>query len=347
MSARAQLWEGGERFREIEVPLPDLRPGEVLVALSAATVCGSDRHTVSGRRPGACPSILGHEGVGIVQDSRREDITRGQRVVFSVTSCCGACRACLRGLSAKCEGVRKTGHEPFDGEWPLSGTYSTHIHLLAGQAVQVVPHDIPDAVASTAGCAVATVMAALEQAGDLCGRSVLITGVGMLGMIAVVAARAGGATHIIASDPDPRIRELVSPLADAVVEPGGHHLVDVALEFSGASAAVQDCLRSLDVGGRAVLAGTVSPVGTVPVDPEWLVRGWRTVTGVHNYEPRHLAEAVAFLSAEGEALPWAHLLHGPVPLDRVPEVFSTAPPAARVIVTPGRSAPARGYRAPR
>lgn len=141
---------------------------------------------------------------------------------------------CRRGLTAKCVQVRKTGHE----------------------AVEEVPGRIPDAVASTAGCAVATVMAALEQAGDLCGRSVLVTGVGMLGMIAVVAARAGGgARRIVASDPDPRSRALVADLADVVSGPGGGHLVDVALEFSGAASAAGECLASLDIGGRAVLGG--------------------------------------------------------------------------------------------
>lgn len=231
-------------------------------------------------------------------ENRREGIAPGQRVVFSVTASCGECPMCRRGLTAKCVQVRKTGHE----------------------AVEEVPGRIPDAVASTAGCAVATVIAALEQAGDLCGRSVLVTGVGMLGMIAVVAARAGGCQ---------------ADLADVVSGPGGGHLVDVSLEFSGAASAVGECLASLDIGGRAVLAGTVAPVGDVQVDPEWLVRGWRTVTGVHNYEPRHLEEGVAFLDSEGDQLPWDQLLDGPVPLDRLPEVFATASPAARVVIITG------------
>lgn len=57
--ARAQLWEGGDTFRSIEVELPDLGPGELLVELHAATICGSDRHTVSGRRPGHAPRSWG------------------------------------------------------------------------------------------------------------------------------------------------------------------------------------------------------------------------------------------------------------------------------------------------
>lgn len=330
--ARAQVWEGGQNFRQVALPLPELAEGEILVQLTAATICGSDRHTVSGRRSGACPSILGHEGVGEVVASRREGITAGQRVVFSVTSTCGECTYCRRGLSAKCTSVLKAGHESTESAWPLSGTYATHIHIRAGQAVAVVPETIPDAVASTAGCAVATVMAVLEQAGDLCGRSVLVTGAGMLGMIALAAVRASGAAHIIASDLNPRNLELVAGLADELVAPGGTHQVGVALEFSGAASAVSECLAALNIGGTAVLAGTVAPVGEIPLDPEWLVRGWRTVTGVHNYEPHHLTEAVAFLESEGERIPWDAVLGGPVTLEELPAAFADASAAPRVVL---------------
>ena len=333
MTARAQVWEGGNHFREVEIPLPEPAEGELIVAMRAATICGSDRHTVSGRRGGACPSVLGHEGVGVVVESRRPGIIPGQRVVFSVTSSCGTCPTCRRGLTAKCGDVRKAGHESYDGPWPLSGTYATHLHVLAGQAVEPVPDHIPDAVASTAGCAVATVMAVLERAGDMRGRTVLVTGAGMLGTIALAAARDRGAARITVSDPDPLSRATVAHLADEVVEPGGTHLVDVALEFSGASPAVAECLSSLDIGGTAVLAGTVAPVPGVQLDPEWMVRGWRTVTGVHNFEPRHLAEAVAFLGSAGDQLPWENILDGPVTLADLPQAFAEPSPAARVVVT--------------
>lgn len=333
-TARAQVWEGGTSFRDVEVALPDPGPGELIVQLRAATICGSDRHTVSGRRPGACPSILGHEGVGEVVASRRDGVSVGQRVVFSVTASCGECRMCRRGLSAKCGSVRKAGHESFESDWPLSGTYATHIHVLAGQAVSVVPEAVPDAVASTAGCAVATVMAVLERAGDLAGRSVLVNGIGMLGMIAVVAARSRGAGHIIACDPDPRSLANVSGIADEVTAPGVGRIVDVALEFSGAAAGAAACLESLDIGGTAVLAGTVAPVPAVDLDPEWLVRGWRTVTGVHNFEPRHLTQAVDFLAAEWGRLPWDDILGGPVTLSELPDAFLSPTPATRMVVTP-------------
>src|SRR5690606_19059046 len=82
-------------------------------------------------------------------------------------------------------------------------------------------------------------------------------------------------------------------------------LTDIAIDFSGAPAAVNAALQRLDLGGRLVLAGSVSPGPAVSVDPEDVVRRWLTITGVHNYEPRHLGQAVAFLAATSEKYPWA------------------------------------------
>lgn len=349
--ATAMVWEGGTSFHAASLPLPDLAEGEVLVQLEAATICGSDRHTVSGRRQEACPSILGHEGVGRVQDSRRAGLGVGERVVFSVTSSCRECARCERGLTSKCESVRKVGHEGLDGSWPLSGTYASHILLRAGQAIAAVPEEIPDAVASTAGCAVATVMAMRERAGRLRGRRVLVSGAGMLGIIALAAARSAGASHLTASDPDAGARMLATELADEVIDPSGagssaggpsaadppatgpdQPRVDIAFELSGVHAGVVACLDALDIGGTAVLAGTVAPVPDVPVDPERLVRGWRTVTGVHNYEPRHLYEAVEFLAADGKNLPWDRLLGPPINLTDLASAFDRPDGAYRTPV---------------
>lgn len=331
--ATAVVWLGGDRFETRAFTLPDLAEGESLIRLTTATVCGSDRHTVRGRRPGACPSVLGHEGVGIVENSRA-GLPAGQRVVFSVTSVCGECANCRRGLSAKCESVAKVGHESVDSGWALSGTYATHIHLPAGVAVAAVPDSVPDGVAATAGCAVATVMAMLERAGDLRGRRVFVNGLGMLGLTAVGAAQARGAAEVLAFDPTPH-RQDVALFAGAstIVENETPGDVDVALELSGTTAGVESCLSSLGIGGTAVLAGSVSPGPNVEINPEQLVRGWRTVTGVHNFEPHHLQEAVDFLAADGEKLPWDQILGGPIGLSDLAQEFAEPSPGLRTVVT--------------
>lgn len=334
-TATAMVWEGGRTFTPRTLPLPEPTDGQVLVALETATICGSDRHTVSGRRQEACPSVLGHEGVGRVVRSARHGIEVGERVVFSVIAACGDCVRCMRGLSAKCERVRKLGHEPSDGDWMLSGTYATHVLLQAGQEIVPVPVQVPAAVATTAGCAMATVMAVIERAGELGGRRVLVNGVGMLGLVALAVARDAGAEHVVAVDPSPQARQLAAACADQVLVPdeAAGLTVDVAMELSGARAGVFTCLDALDLGGTAVLAGTVAPVGEVGLDPELLVRGLRTVTGVHNYEPRHLHRAVEFLAGPGTALPWERILGPAVELTELASAFTTEGGSFRTPVT--------------
>lgn len=322
---KIQKWVGGAEFHLTQVPQPSVVEGERLVEMHVAAVCGSDRHTVLGRRSGACPSILGHEGVGVIV----EGPGRGKRVVFSVTSVCGECDFCTRGLSAKCVNVLKVGHESFEESWPLSGTYASHIVLPTGVSVVEVPASIPDGAAAIAGCSVATVMATLEAAGTLDGKTVFINGLGMLGLVAVAAAFDRGAASVEVFDPSAeRMNQAIALGAHAK---NAEQKVDIALEYSGAAAGVTSVIRSLDIGGTAVLAGSVAPAGNIDIDPEWMVRGWRTVTGVHNYEPHHLQEAVDFL--EKATLPWDELLSGPISLEELGTEFAHPHDGLRTLVT--------------
>ena len=167
---QALVWHGGSDFRMQEVPIPALHECETLVEITTATICGSDRHTVLGRRSAPCPSILGHEGVGVVRATRNPYLQVGQRVVFSETAPCMNCDRCKRGMTAKCRNLKKTGHEAFDSDWPLSGTYASHIVLRKHQPVVVVPDSLSDVAASIATFAGATVMACMEQAGSVAGK---------------------------------------------------------------------------------------------------------------------------------------------------------------------------------
>lgn len=320
---RAAVWtRDGIDVRDVAIP--NLEPGELLVQITLATVCGSDLHTVSGRRSAPCPSILGHEAVGrvVAVGGGAGPASVGDRIVWSVTVPCGRCARCAIGFTAKCTDVRKVGHERAEGRWVLSGSYAEHIVLPFGTAIAHVPDSMPDAVAAPAACATATVMATLDAAGALEDRRVLIVGAGMLGVTAAAAARERGASvRVIDRDSG---RQDQARAFGAVDDDGDH--VDVAIDFSGASSAVQAALSRLDTGGRLVLAGSVAPGPPIAIDPETVVRQWLTITGVHNYEPRHLAQAVTFLDATRESYPWAKLVDAPVPLDQLGRVLKPAPP---------------------
>ncbi|QII07775.1 alcohol dehydrogenase catalytic domain-containing protein [Rhodococcoides fascians A25f] len=329
---QAAVWTGsGIDLWDIEIPT--LESGDLLVRIDFATVCGSDLHTVSGRRTGACPSVLGHEAVGhvVIVGDVTSPAEVGDRIVWSVTVPCGRCSRCDKGFTAKCSAVRKVGHESAEGAWVLSGSYAQHIVLPRGTAVARVPETMPDAVAAPAACATATVMAALDAAGALDGRRVLIVGAGMLGITAAAAATERGATvRVLDRDPErqDRAREFGACEDDGAP-------TDVAIDFSGSSPAVQAALGRLDVGGRLVLAGSVAPGPPITVDPETVVRNWLTVTGVHNYEPRHLDQAVAFLHDTGAKYPWEALVEAPVPLTELASVLRPTPSGIlRSSVTP-------------
>ena len=342
----AAVWRGDGDIVLEQVAVPALGPGDVLVRVLLATVCGSDRHTVSGRRAAPCPSILGHETVGEVvavgaggaRDVAGQAVQPGQRVIWSVTLPCGTCDRCRHGVSAKCRTVRKAGHEALGSGWGVSGGYAQHVLLPSGLPLARVPDELSDAVAAPAACATATVMAVIDRAGQLTGRRVVVVGAGMLGLGAVAAASWAGASAVTAVDPAPGRRALARRFGATADVPTVDEIgtCDVLLEFSGSSAALQHGLAALDVQGVAVLAGSVAPDSAVALDPESVVRRQLSVLGVHNYEPRHLAAALAFLTATRDRYPWGELTAEPVPLAEVARLLTgPAGPVPRYSVVPG------------
>ncbi len=339
LTASVQAWTGGSHFRNLTVNLPALAPGEALATVDLATICGSDIHTISGRRTGPHPSILGHEavgrivslGVGGAQDFHGRELQPGDRVIWSVTVACGRCDRCRAGVTAKCVDLLKTGHEPLDGDWGLSGGYASHIHLRQGITVVSVPDKVSDAAAAPVACATATVMAVMEAAGPLTGKRVLISGAGMLGIVACAVAthRGASAVHVRDINPDrlALAREFGATDAAAPNTDRPGLAVDIAVDLSGAAKAVESAFASLDIAGRMVLAGSVSPGPAVSLDPERMVRSLLSVTGVHNYEPKHLQEAMDFVHETRESYQWDALVEEPRALAELPLLMQ--PPTGR------------------
>jgi alcohol dehydrogenase len=160
-------------------------------------------------------------------------------------------------------------------------------------------------------------------------------------------ARAAGAGAVLVSDPLAACRERAAlfgatralaaepeELATGVREATEGRGADLVLELAGTAGTVQAGLALARTGGTVVLAGTVTPVGAVPFDPENAVRRQLTIRGVHNYHPRDLGEALAFLAGPGRDFPWASLVVAEYGLERVEEAFAAAhaQPGVRVAV---------------
>jgi putative phosphonate catabolism associated alcohol dehydrogenase len=347
-SVLAAVFHGKDETIELkQTPVPALTPGGVLVRVRCCTLCGSDIHTVDGRRSAPVPLILGHEILGdIVEiggdapvfDYRGQPLEIGQRVTWSVAVHCGDCFYCQHELPQKCVNLLKYGHTSLDAPNPLTGGLSEYCQLMPGTTFLPVPPELPDEIACPANCATATVVAAMRLAGDCADAAILIHGAGMLGLTACALGRTRGAASVIVSDPDPLRREIAqrfgatvcvgsddtSELAQAVAEATAGRGVDAALDFSGATDAMSTGLDLLRTGGRLVLVGAVFPVPALPISPETVIRRMLTIHGLHNYAPVDLADAITFLTDYSDRFPFGELVARTFPLMAVNEAFEYA-----------------------
>jgi alcohol dehydrogenase len=163
-------------------------------------------------------------------------------------------------------------------------------------------------------------MAAMSELPDPSARDshITIIGAGMLGLSACAVAKQRGWNQIIVADPIDSKREMAlrfgatktfSP-EDWIAQSKDEHRFgcDAVLELSGAQPMMIPALESLRIGGHLVLAGAVFPVPPISVFPEQLIRRQITLRGVHNYRPKHLLEAVQFLTKHGLSFPFADLV---------------------------------------
>lgn len=343
-AATAMVWIGeGHPHETIAVPGVALGDRDVLVAVEMSTICGSDVHTVQGRRSAPAPLVLGHESVGRVialGDDGAEAVDEtplriGDRVVWSVTVSCGTCDRCRRGLTQKCRDLGKYGHDRVGAHGDLTGAFASHVQLRAGTAIARVPEALPAAVLAPAGCATATAWAAVARAArdiDLDGAAVRIHGAGLVGISAAAIAAEHGAV-VEVRDPDDDRRGFAARFGATALDRDP----DVVIEASGH--AVGEALAGVAVGGTVVLVGSVFPAAPVPLEAEDLVRRLVTVTGVHNYSADDLAAAVSFLAGRGRAYPFAEAVGAVRPLlDIDAALTEAAVPGAplRVGLVPGR-----------
>lgn len=302
-----------------EVPIPMLKPGEILGKLRMATICGSDLHTISGKRKEPAPSILGHEGVVEVINHLRPDadIKKGDRITFYIINCCKKCVNCREGLQQKCSSLFKYGHSIMTEESQLNGCYASHIIIHSGTHVAKIPDQVKDNVAATINCALATMVNVVS---GLTGKSpyrdtvALIQGCGLLGIYGCVLLREAGFSKVYCSDIEPKRLKMVQKFGGIPVIAGGsppsdlgESSVDVVIEVCGFPGVIPDGVRLLRTGGLYVLAGMVHPNSNLDITGEQIIRKCITIKGIHNYGPQHLDEAVSFLSRTCDNYPFEEL----------------------------------------
>ena len=265
---------GARDLRVADEPMPQPGPGEVLLRLGAAGICGSDIHYYLHGRVGQFairePLTPGHEASGVVV-ATGPGVTRlreGAHVAIDPSHPCGHCGACRGGRENLCEHMRFLGSASVFPH--VQGLFREYFVLPERQCVAV------DAEVSLGELAMAEPLSvalhSARRAGELLGARVLVTGSGTIGCMMTIAARLAGAAHVVVTDIVDHplaVARLVG--ADTTVrsdrlEPGARLAdvtgeVDVAFEVSGAPSAFVACLDTLRRGGTLVQVGTLPAEG--------------------------------------------------------------------------------------
>jgi L-iditol 2-dehydrogenase len=261
--------DGGNRAAVLYAPgdlrvedraVPEPGPREVLVQIAAVGVCGSDIHYYEHGRIGSFvvrePLILGHESSGRVV-ALGPGVTKhevGARVTLEPGVPCGRCRECRAGRYNLCQDVR------FFATPPVDGAFANYVTIHEDFAFA-----LPENVSDVAGALMEPLSVgvwACQKAGVSAGDRVLVTGAGPVGLLAVQAARAFGATEITITDINAERLALAertgatrtlkvdeAPLDDAGIE------VDALIECSGHPAALKAGIAALRPAGTAVVVG--------------------------------------------------------------------------------------------
>ena len=333
---------GEHALETVELAQPG--PAEVLVRISGAGLCHTDLLPRAPAYPAPLPLIAGHEGSGVVAEvgANVTGISVGDHVIASFDSC-GACANCLDAHPAYCVtfGARNLSGRAVDGStavrdaegaevsarWFGQSSFASHALVSANNLV-VVDADLPLELLGPLGCGVQTGAASVFTAlGVRPGESIVVFGVGSVGLSAVMAARVAGASTIIAVDKNASRLELATELGATHALPAGDDLVGAihrvtnggaqyTLDTTGAPAVILDAVNALRVTGTAGLLG--APLGELTFDPRILSFG-KTVTGIIEGDavPRRTIPALIELWRQGR-FPFDKLV-STFPLERINE----------------------------
>jgi 2-desacetyl-2-hydroxyethyl bacteriochlorophyllide A dehydrogenase len=330
-SMHAVVWQGPGSMSMAEVPLPELRPDDVLVKVDAASICGSDlsgfKGTMGNRFPG---QIMGHEISGTVVGvaSTAHDHLLGTAVCVNPLETCGRCRACTTGRPQQCDEVHLVGVHRHGG----------FAEFVAVRAANLVPS--PDGVPQSLSCLVEPLAHAFHDvrvaASDGVPEDLLLIGAGSIGIFALLAAQASGIPSLTVIEPDSGRRSLAAALGATAVadaeELDGHRF-DAVIEGVGLESTRRIAVDRVRRGGTVALVGLAQPSSEfgfmTSIVREVVLRGAFAST------PQDFADARAYLSDPG--LP-PQIQVDVVPLESAPDVFTrlAAGPQAslKTVLTP-------------
>jgi len=338
-------------FQLREFPVPSPGPGDMLVEVRMANVCGSDLHiwrgeydVFRGQSEPYCLSI-GHEmvgrlaalGEGVTHDWAGEPLAVGDRVAYQYFCPCGQCRSCRRGSTPRCAQGHRYRYPPTEAPH-FNAAYGQYYYLRKPQAVFKVPDNVPDVLAGPANCALSQVIDGLERAAVGPGDSLVIQGAGGLGINAIAVAKERGVSQIIVIDGvDSRLelarefgadvtidlKEFATPEARVrrVRELTDGYGADAVMELVGSPAVVPEGIEMLANGGTYLEIGNINQKLAFSFVPASIVHGGKSILGLMWYRPESLRQALELLSTRADRYPFHKLLSHQYPLSAIDEAF--------------------------
>jgi len=296
-----------------EKELPSLENGQVLVRITASGVCGSDVHMWKGEDPRTpLPLILGHEGVGVVEEVKGEKkdifadkIKPGDFIIWDRGVTCGNCYFCVvKRESSLCPNRKVYGII-------RDGCYATHLILLKETKIIKVEEKINPAILTPASCSGATTAHTIELCDISEGDTIIIQGPGPMGIFALTFAQERGADKVIVvgTDEDKERLRLCSEFGVAktlnisetsfeerlsyIKEETKGLGADVVIDCTGSPYAIEEGLKMTAPGGTYTLPGVATPIGSIPISfYEDVARKNIRIQGVWVSDTSHLYQAV-------------------------------------------------------
>jgi S-(hydroxymethyl)glutathione dehydrogenase/alcohol dehydrogenase len=292
----ALLEKGGTPLSVVDdIDVAALAPGQVRVRVAHCGICHSDLTIIDNEGSGMVPVVLGHEAAGIVEEVGVgvRSLAPGDKVLLAPLAPCGRCYWCVRGEASICqEAMAALGGVFADGSTPLSrngsvvyrglgvGGFGEIVVTTEAGAVKI-DADVPLDVAAVVGCAIQTGVGAVFNTAKVEeGATVLVMGLGGIGISVVQGARIAGASRIIVSDPVAERRsaathfgatDTLDPTVDDVVAASydltGGIGVDYAFDAAGHASLLDAGLRATRRGGTTVGVGAPGADQSLTINP--------------------------------------------------------------------------------
>lgn len=274
---KALMLKEYQQLEVVEMPQPELGPRDLLVAVKACGICGSDIHGYDGSTGRRIPPlVMGHEAAGVVTEIGH-DVTQfrvGDRVTFDSTVSCSDCHFCRSGHMNLCDNRRVLGVSC--GEYRRHGAFAEYVAVP-----QSIAYQLPESISFDHAAlieAVSVAVHAVNRCNVRMGNSAVVVGSGMIGLLVVQALRWAGCDQVIAIDLEDRKLKLACELgADLGLNPQqvdvveevkkrtGGRGADIVTEVVGATPTVKTAIACARKGGTVTLVGNLAPQVELPL----------------------------------------------------------------------------------